>query len=88
MKFGYEMASSTMFSPPKATDMGEKFTYEQMFSNISRIESLAKKACSLMGVKGYAVLDYISLTAHAVPASDAQERVMPNYNYIDCSKVS
>ncbi|CDI84634.1 hypothetical protein, conserved [Eimeria praecox] len=88
MKFGYEMKSSTIVTPPDSTNVAPTYTYDEMFRTTSTVDSMAKKACSLLGVEGYAVVDYVSLTAHAVPASDAEERLMPNFNYIHCSKVN
>lgn len=86
MKFGYEMKSSTIVAPYKTSSSGN--TYSGLLTTSSRVDQLAKEACTLLGTNGYAVIDYMSRTAHAVPASDAVERYMPSFNYIDCSKVN
>ncbi|CDJ50230.1 hypothetical protein, conserved [Eimeria brunetti] len=86
MKFGYEMRNTRMVTPT-LKDIKVDFVFEDLFQMTPKVDAMAREACSLLGVKGYAVIDYLNNSAHAVPASGAREVFRPNFNYIDCSKV-
>ncbi|XP_026190236.1 uncharacterized protein LOC113146602 [Cyclospora cayetanensis] len=85
MKFGYEMKSSIMVTP--GYTLSQAHTYASLYTSAGEVEKMAQQACKLLAGEGWAVLDYVGRTAHAVPSSEAVEVVMPNFNSIECSKI-
>lgn len=93
MKFGYEMKSKTMIVyPVPAIDAdslqhGSTVYFNMLARMCTLTEIHAQNACYHIGYEGWAVLNYASEQAHAVPYSDAVETYSPMFSSIDCKNL-